>query len=81
MIYNLKTKFQRSVLKGFDILENCFGKIKALNSFRSLENNPDDDGHIIRIHFRVSKRGIAAKLFKRKLFGKFEFGFGNSKDN
>ena len=60
-------------MKGFDILENCFGEIKALNSFRSLENNSDDDRDIIGVHFRVSKRGIAAKLFKRKLFGKFGF--------
>ena len=27
----------------------------ALDSLQSLENNPDDAGHIIRIHFRVSK--------------------------
>ena len=38
---------------------NCFemnlGSKKALNTLQSLENNPDDAGHIIRIHFRVSK--------------------------
>ena len=33
---------------------NCESK-EALNSLQSLENNPDGDGHIISIHFRVSK--------------------------
>ena len=37
------------------VLGGNWGSKEALNSLQSLENNPDDAGHIIRIHFRVSK--------------------------
>ena len=37
------------------VLGGIYGSKEALNSLQSLENNPDDDGHIIGIHFRVSK--------------------------
>lgn len=37
------------------VLKRIWKSKEALNSLQSLENNPDDDGQIIRIHFRVSK--------------------------
>ena len=37
------------------VLKRIYGSKEALNSLQSLENNPDDDGHIISIHFGVSK--------------------------
>ena len=44
------------------VLKSILKEWKALNSFRSLENNFDDDRGIIGVHFRVSKRGNCCQI-------------------